>query len=84
MNIHSGHMVQLALIIMEEDVAEDYAFFLGAWSQDFPTLENQNEGNGFLILQLLINNISWLALNASHMLLKFDVDAPMERIILQP
>lgn len=88
MNILSGRMVQLVSIIMEADAAgnliEDYASCLEARAQDFQAPENPNEDSGFLILQLLINNLSRPAPNVSHLLLRFDVDVPVERSILQP
>lgn len=83
-----GRMVQLVSIIMEADAAgnliEDYASCLEARAQDFQAPENPNEDSGFLILQLLINNLSRPAPNVSHLLLRFDVDVPVERSILQP
>eukprot|EP01018_Ginkgo_biloba_P012319 Gb_31636 [translate_table: standard] len=88
MNILSARMVQLVSIIMEADVAanliEDYATCLEARSQEFQAIENANEDTGFLILQLHINNLSRPAPNVTHLLLKFDVDAPVERTVLQP
>uniref|UniRef100_A0A2P2MHT2 Uncharacterized protein MANES_05G119700 n=1 Tax=Rhizophora mucronata TaxID=61149 RepID=A0A2P2MHT2_RHIMU len=38
----------------------------------------------FAFLQLLIDNISRPAPNITHLLLKFDLDTPVERTILQP
>lgn len=38
----------------------------------------------FLFLQLLVDNISRPAPNITHLLLKFDLDSPIERTVLQP
>lgn len=37
-----------------------------------------------LFLQLLIDNVSRPAPNITHLLLKFDLDTPIERTLLQP
>ncbi|KAH9317382.1 hypothetical protein KI387_019151, partial [Taxus chinensis] len=88
MDILSGRMVQLVSIIMEADAArnlmEDYASCLEARMQEFQALEKPAKDSGFLILQLLINNLSRPAPNVTHLLLKFDVDGPVDRTILQP
>ncbi|GLJ05177.1 hypothetical protein SUGI_0012850 [Cryptomeria japonica] len=88
MDILSGRMVQLVSIIMKADAAgnliEDYANCLEARTQEFQALEKPNKDTGFLILQLLINNLARPAPNVTHLLLRFDVDGPVERTILQP
>ena len=40
--------------------------------------------NPISVLQLLIDNISRPAPNVTHLLLKFDLDTPIERTVLQP
>ncbi|KAH7280638.1 hypothetical protein KP509_36G007000 [Ceratopteris richardii] len=88
MSILSVRQSQLVSIILEAGVAdsliEDYASCLEARSQDACAPESSKEDSGFLILQLMISNLERPAPNITHLLLKFDVDFPVERTILQP
>ncbi|KAI5084575.1 hypothetical protein GOP47_0000744 [Adiantum capillus-veneris] len=88
MSILSARQSQLVSIILEAGVAdnliEDYAACLEARSQDANAPESFKEDSGFLILQLLISNLRRPAPNITHLLLKFDVDGPVERTVLQP
>ncbi|KAI5412189.1 hypothetical protein KIW84_057024 [Lathyrus oleraceus] len=80
--------------LMEENKAlkEEFRLQLSAClearSEESQNVENNNNNNnddlGILILQLLIDNISRPAPNITHLLLKFDLDTPVERTILQP
>lgn len=88
LTILSARMPQLVSIILEAGIAanliEDYAACLEARSQDVQAPENSKEDAGFLILQLLLSNLSRPAPNITHLLFKFDLDSPVERTILQP
>ncbi|OIV97223.1 hypothetical protein TanjilG_02931 [Lupinus angustifolius] len=63
---------------------EDYAACLELRSEESQTVENNTDDPGILIMQLLIDNISRPAPNITHLLLKFDLDVPVERTVLQP
>lgn len=88
MSILSARLPQLVSVILEagvsENLTEDYAACLEARSQDSHAPESSKEDSGFLIMQLLISNLSRPAPNITHLLLKFDVDGPVERTVLQP
>eukprot|EP00250_Pteridium_aquilinum_P027366 c3475_g1_i1 orf=80-5854(+) len=88
MSILSARLPHLVSIILgagiSDNLTEDYAACLEARSQDVHAPESTKEDSGFLILQLLINNLSRPAPNITHLLLKFDVDGPVERTVLQP
>ncbi|KAI5441240.1 nuclear pore complex protein NUP205 isoform X1 [Lathyrus oleraceus] len=92
MGILSSRMVGLVQLLLKSNASnsliEDYAACLEARSEESQNVENNNNNNnddpGILILQLLIDNISRPAPNITHLLLKFDLDTPVERTILQP
>ncbi|KAE9464397.1 hypothetical protein C3L33_03696, partial [Rhododendron williamsianum] len=65
-------------------LVEDYAACLELRSEESQIIENSSEDPGVLILQLLIDNINRPAPNIAHLLLKFDLDTPVERTVLQP
>ncbi|KAK9706158.1 hypothetical protein RND81_07G107800 [Saponaria officinalis] len=84
----SSRMVELVQLLLKSNAAtslvEDYASCLEIRSQESQKIEDNGDDLGVLILQLLIDNISRPAPNATHLLLKFDLDAPIERTLLQP
>ncbi|CAJ2632760.1 unnamed protein product [Trifolium pratense] len=92
MSILSSRMVGLVQLLLKSNASnsliEDYAACLEARSEESQNVENNNNKNnndpGILILQLLIDNISRPAPNITHLLLKFDLDTPVERTVLQP
>lgn len=92
MSILSSRMVGLVQLLLKSNASnsliEDYAACLEARSEESQNVENNNNNNnndpGILILQLLIDNISRPAPNITHLLLKFDLDTPVERTVLQP
>ncbi|KAJ7534968.1 hypothetical protein O6H91_12G012900 [Diphasiastrum complanatum] len=88
MNILSARVPQLVSVIMEAGIAgnlrEDYAACLEASSQNAHSQDVSTENNGSLILRLLISNLDRPAPNITHLLLKFDMDQPVERTFLQP
>ncbi|GFP89371.1 nuclear pore complex protein nup205 [Phtheirospermum japonicum] len=63
---------------------EDYAACLELRSEECQIFEDSSIDPGVLIMQLLIDNISRPAPNITHLLLKFDVDSPVERTYLRP
>ncbi|KAI5412420.1 hypothetical protein KIW84_057189 [Lathyrus oleraceus] len=83
-------MVGLVQLLLKSNASnsliEDYAACLEARSEESQNVENNNNNDdpSILILQLLIDNISRPAPNITHLLLKFDLDTPVERTILQP
>ncbi|PNY03763.1 nuclear pore complex protein Nup205-like protein [Trifolium pratense] len=87
-----SRMVGLVQLLLKSNASnsliEDYAACLEARSEESQNVENNNNKNnndpGILILQLLIDNISRPAPNITHLLLKFDLDTPVERTVLQP
>lgn len=88
----SSRMVGLVQLLLKSNASnsliEDYAACLEARSEESQNVENNDNNNNddpsILILQLLIDNISRPAPNITHLLLKFDLDTPVERTILQP
>ncbi|OVA00429.1 Nucleoporin Nup186/Nup192/Nup205 [Macleaya cordata] len=88
MSILSSRMVGLVQLLLKSNAAhcliEDYAACLELRSEESQIIENSRDDTGVLIIQLLIDNISRPAPNITHLLLKFDVDMPVERTILQP
>ncbi|XP_009364040.2 nuclear pore complex protein NUP205 [Pyrus x bretschneideri] len=88
MSILSSRMVGLVQLLLKSNAAssliEDYAACLELRSEACQIIENTTEDPGVLILQLLVDNISRPAPNIAHLLLKFDLDRPIERTVLQP
>ncbi|XP_019417065.1 PREDICTED: nuclear pore complex protein NUP205-like isoform X3 [Lupinus angustifolius] len=88
MSILSSRMVGLVQLLLKSNAAnsliEDYAACLELRSEESQTVENNTDDPGILIMQLLIDNISRPAPNITHLLLKFDLDVPVERTVLQP
>ncbi|KAL2936604.1 hypothetical protein RDABS01_019327 [Bienertia sinuspersici] len=88
MSALSSRMVGLVQLLLKSHAAsslvEDYASCLEIRSQENQDLDNSSDDLGVLILQLLIDNISRPAPNVTHLLLKFDLDSPIERSVLQP
>ncbi|KAK0571557.1 hypothetical protein LWI29_018060 [Acer saccharum] len=88
MSILSSRMVGLVQVLLKYNAAnslvEDYAACLESRSEESQVIENSGDDPGVLIMQLLIDNISRPAPNITHLLLKFDLDTPIERTILQP
>ncbi|KAH0970347.1 hypothetical protein GBA52_022503 [Prunus armeniaca] len=88
MSILSSRMVGLVQLLLKSNAGscliEDYAACLELRSEACQIIENTSEDPGVLILQLLVDNISRPAPNITHLLLKFDLDSPIERTVLQP
>ncbi|BBH08489.1 Protein of unknown function D [Prunus dulcis] len=88
MSILSSRMVGLVQLLLKSNAGscliEDYAACLELRSEACQITENTSEDPGVLILQLLVDNISRPAPNITHLLLKFDLDSPIERTVLQP
>ncbi|XP_065016073.1 nuclear pore complex protein NUP205-like isoform X2 [Musa acuminata AAA Group] len=88
MSILSSRMVGLVQLMLKSNAAkhliEDYATCLESRFDECQSIENTKDDPGVLILQLLIDNISRSAPNITHLLLRFDVDSPVERTVLQP
>ncbi|XP_050229098.1 nuclear pore complex protein NUP205 isoform X2 [Mercurialis annua] len=88
MTILSARMVGLVQLLLKSNSAnclvEDYAACLELRSEECQVIENSASDPGVLIMQLLIDNISRPAPNITHLLLKFDLDASVERSVLQP
>ncbi|XAR66900.1 hypothetical protein NMG60_11013275 [Bertholletia excelsa] len=88
MSILSSRMVGLVQLLLKSNASssliEDYAACLELRSEESQIIKNSSDDPGVLILQLLIDNISRPAPNIAHLLLKFDLDAPVERTLLQP
>ncbi|XP_047339294.1 nuclear pore complex protein NUP205 isoform X2 [Impatiens glandulifera] len=88
MSILSSRIVGLVQLLVKSNAAslliEDYAACLELRSEESQIIENSSDDPGVLILQLLIDNIGRPAPNITHLLLKFDLDIPVERTILQP
>ncbi|XP_051130999.1 nuclear pore complex protein NUP205 [Andrographis paniculata] len=84
----SSRMVGLSQLLMKSTSAntmiEDYAACLELRSEESHSIEDSSVDPGVLIMQLLIDNISRPAPNITHLLLKFDIDGPVERTLLQP
>lgn len=88
MNILSSRMVGLVQLLLKNNTAfsliEDYATCLEMRAEESQIIEDSNEDAGVLIMQLLIDNVGRPAPNLTHLLLKFDLDGPVERTLLQP
>lgn len=88
MSILSSRMIGLVQLLLKSNASscliEDYAACLELRSEECQTIENSGNDPGILIMQLLIDNISRPAPNITHLLLKFDLDSPVERTVLQP
>ncbi|KAA8535090.1 hypothetical protein F0562_030093 [Nyssa sinensis] len=88
MSILGSRMVGLVQLLLKSSAAnsliEDYAACLELRSDECQIIENSSDDPGVLILQLLIDNINRPAPNITHLLLKFDLDSPVERTLLQP
>ncbi|XP_011093564.1 nuclear pore complex protein NUP205 isoform X1 [Sesamum indicum] len=88
LSILSSRMVGLSQLLLRSHSAngliEDYAACLELRSEECQIIEDSSVDPGVLIMQLLIDNISRPAPNITHLLLKFDVDGPVERTLLQP
>ncbi|XP_065850095.1 nuclear pore complex protein NUP205 [Euphorbia lathyris] len=88
MSILSSRVVGLVQLLLKSNaasnLAEDYAVCLESRSEGHQVMENSANDPGVLIMQLLIDNINRPAPNITHLLLKFDVDTPVERTVLQP
>ncbi|KAL9242432.1 hypothetical protein vseg_016427 [Gypsophila vaccaria] len=88
MSALSSRMMELVQLLLKSNAAnslvEDYASCLEIRSQESQKIEDSSDDSGVLILQLLIDNISRPAPNVTHLLLKFDLDTPIERTLLQP
>ncbi|EEF37928.1 hypothetical protein RCOM_0223370 [Ricinus communis] len=88
MTILSSRMIGLVQLLLKSNAAsclvEDYAACLELRSEECQIIENSANDSGILIMQLLIDNISRPAPNITHLLLKFDLDTPVERTVLQP
>ncbi|XP_044463911.1 nuclear pore complex protein NUP205 isoform X2 [Mangifera indica] len=88
MSVLSSRMVGLVQLLLKYNAAsslvEDYAACLELRSEESQIVENSGEDPGVLIMQLLIDNVSRPAPNITHLLLKFDLDTPIERTLLQP
>ncbi|KAL3643098.1 hypothetical protein CASFOL_013913 [Castilleja foliolosa] len=88
LTILSSRIVGLPQLLLKSNSAngliEDYAACLELRSEDCQIFEDSSIDPGVLIMQLLIDNISRPAPNLTHLLLKFDVDSPVERTYLRP
>nr|XP_043623465.1 nuclear pore complex protein NUP205 isoform X2 [Erigeron canadensis] len=88
MSILSSRMVGFVPLLLKSNSAgllvEDYAACLELRSEGCQVIENSSDDPGVLIMQLLIDNISRPAPNITHFLLRFDLDSPVERTVLQP
>ncbi|KAJ4837663.1 hypothetical protein Tsubulata_013874 [Turnera subulata] len=88
MTVISSRMVGLVQLLLKSGAAgslvEDYATCLEMRSEESQIIENRGDDPGVLIMQLLIDNIGRPAPNITHLLLKFDLDTPVERTVLQP
>lgn len=88
MSLLSSRMIGLVQLLLKSSASssliEDYAACLELRSEECQIMENSGDDPGVLIMQLLIDNISRPAPNITHLLLKFDLDIPVERTVLQP
>ncbi|MQL73492.1 hypothetical protein Taro_005836 [Colocasia esculenta] len=88
MSTLSSRMVGLVQLLLKSSAAkclvEDYAACLESRFDECQVVENSKDDSGVLIMQLLLDNITRPAPNITHLLLKFDVDAPVDRTVLQP
>ncbi|KAH7657158.1 nuclear pore complex protein Nup205 protein [Dioscorea alata] len=87
-NILSSRIIGLVQLLLKSNAANvliaDFASCLELRFEECQVIENTKEDPGVLILQLLIDNISRPAPNITHLLLKFEVNGPVERTVLQP
>lgn len=88
MSVLSSRIIGLVQLLLKSNATssliEDYAACLELRTEESQVIENSADDPGVLILQLLIDNISRPAPNITHLLLKFDLDTPVERTVLQP
>ncbi|XP_073116730.1 nuclear pore complex protein NUP205 isoform X3 [Elaeis guineensis] len=88
MSILSSRLVGLVQLLLKSSAAkcliEDFATCLELRFDEYQVIENTKDDVGILILQLLIDNIGRPAPNITHLLLRFDVDIPVEQTVLQP
>ncbi|ESQ37635.1 hypothetical protein EUTSA_v10002339mg [Eutrema salsugineum] len=88
MNILSSRLVGLVPMLIKINAAnsliEDYASCLELRLEEGEVVENSSDDLGVLIMQLLVDNINRPAPSITHLLLKFDLDAPVEGTVLQP
>uniref|UniRef100_A0A1J3IWV9 Nuclear pore complex protein NUP205 n=1 Tax=Noccaea caerulescens TaxID=107243 RepID=A0A1J3IWV9_NOCCA len=88
MNILSSRLVGLVPMLIKTNAAnsliEDYASCLELRLEEGEVAENSCDDLGVLIMQLLVDNINRPAPSITHLLLKFDLDAPVEGTVLQP
>ncbi|KAG0486360.1 hypothetical protein HPP92_008455 [Vanilla planifolia] len=86
--ILSSRIVGLVQLLLKANAAkcliEDYAACLESRFDESAPVENTKDDAGVLIMQLLIDNICNPAPNMTHLLLKFNVDGPVENTLLQP
>ncbi|CAE6088933.1 unnamed protein product [Arabidopsis arenosa] len=84
----SSRLVGLVPVLIKIDAAnsliEDYAACLEVRLEEGEVVENSCDDLGVLIMQLLVDNINRPAPSITHLLLKFDLDAPVEGTVLQP
>ncbi|PKU70654.1 hypothetical protein MA16_Dca018731 [Dendrobium catenatum] len=87
-SILSSRMAGLVPLLLKANAAkyliEDYAACLEARFDESVVVENTKDDPGVLIMQLLIDNIRQPAPSLTHLLLKFDVNGPVEKTQLQP
>ncbi|KAG0486478.1 hypothetical protein HPP92_008573, partial [Vanilla planifolia] len=83
-----SRIVGLVQLLLKANAAkcliEDYAACLESRFDESAPVENTKDDAGVLIMQLLIDNICNPAPNMTHLLLKFNVDGPVENTLLQP
>ncbi|KAL6555058.1 hypothetical protein OROGR_006316 [Orobanche gracilis] len=83
-----SRIIALPQLLLKSNYAngliEDYAACLDLRSEDCQIYEDSSVDPGVLIMQLLIDNIDKPAPSMTHLLLKFDVNSPVERTYLQP
>lgn len=88
MKLLSARMPQLVSIILEAGTAsnlvEDYAACLETRTEEVQAPEDPEKDIGSLILRLLLSNLHQPAPNLTHLLLKFDINQPVEMTMLQP
>ncbi|CAH2060609.1 unnamed protein product [Thlaspi arvense] len=88
MNILSSRLVGLVPMLIKMNAAnsliEDYASCLELRLEEGEVVENSSDDLGVLIMQLLVDNINRPAPSITHLLLKFDLDSPVEGTVLQP
>lgn len=87
-SILSSRMAGLVQLLLKANAAkyitEDYAACLEARFDEPVVVENTKDDPGVLIMQLLIDNIGHPNPSITHLLLKFDVNGPVEKTMLQP